>query len=666
MQSQSNQDRENIYRFLYEIWSNEFRRSMAGMDHQRRIMKDDLDDTAHHFIAVDDSDRILGCVRANILGKTKLSDSLQRHLQPEKLIELFTGNGVGYASHFAVAPEARGKTVASLLIAALYQHYLNEGVLVGISYCALNLVSFYYQLGYRPYTENFRIDVGIRVPVVHCLRDFTYLNEIKSPLARICIKDLNDHGATARKIAERFPDFKRPGFSRIPVHHLWARLAHATSTDTTRNDHLFFGLSAEEQQIVGHRLSEIAFASGEYVYHRGETERGMGVLLSGCLGVEVAAGEDSRIINVVFPGEPFGEIASISGVRRTASLVALENSQAFLLPFDFLDRIGRADMGLGLKLAKRLLKTIAGRFVNLTDEAVLLAGPSRLALRVNRPAEAAPADAGKVQGRAESYRFRTLGDQEGESKRLISQATIGADLEFAVLGGLGLADGAKVLDLGSGPGVTSLLIAQRLPKAIVTGVEPEDLLRQKAKTLVASQGLENRCRFLKGTGDRIPLGNGEVDFSYARLLFQHLSNPLEVLSEMRRVTRQGGIITILDVDDRSNIIHPAPKGLEDLEKRIAQVQAANGGDRYVGRKLHGYMHATGLHNIAVEAIPITAAVLGREAFFSIVYSFKRQVLERAGELDEQTAAIFAALEESIAMPTTFAMTTVFAAHATVP
>ncbi|OHE78086.1 MAG: hypothetical protein A2107_05085 [Verrucomicrobia bacterium GWF2_62_7] len=208
-------------------------------------------------------------------------------------------------------------------------------------------------------------------------------------------------------------------------------------------------------------------------------------------------------------------------------------------------------------------------------------------------------------------------------------------------------------------------MARRLPQATVIGVEPEDLLREKAEALIAGQGLAERCRFLKGTGDRIPLDDGTVDFSYARLLFQHLPNPLAVLGEMRRVTRRGGIVVILDVDDRTNIVHPPPPELASLEERIAAAQAAAGGDRHVGRKLLGYMHEIGLEEIGIEPIPITASALGRESFFSIVYSFKRQVLARAGNLDDRTAALFGALEELIRRPTTFAMTTVYVAHGVV-
>ena len=134
---------------------------------------------------------------------------------------------------------------------------------------------------------------------------------------------------------------------------------------------------------------------------------------------------------------------------------------------------------------------------------------------------------------------------------------------------------------------------------------------------------------------------------------------------MKRVTRRGGRIVVLDVDDDSNIVHPAPQGLEILERKIADAQAAAGGDRYIGRKLHGYMHEIGLEDIAVEHILITANALGHDVFFSIVYSFKRQVLERVGELDEQSLSIFNELKNSILRPSTFAMTTVFVAHGTV-
>jgi ubiquinone/menaquinone biosynthesis C-methylase UbiE/CRP-like cAMP-binding protein/GNAT superfamily N-acetyltransferase len=667
MQPKSQSDREKIYRFLYEIWSEEFGRSMEGMDHDLRLMKDALDETAVHFIAVDHSGRILGCVRANVLGTGTPPAAVRPHLKPLALVELFGEDRVGYCSHLAVAPDSRGRTVTSLLIVALSRFCLKEGIEVVVSYCALHFVAFYYQLGYRPYTENFRTDAAIRVPIAHCVRDRTYLQTIKSPLARLCPEPLDDGGAAASKLADRFPAFRVPAFSRTDAHHLWARLAHTTPSDTTHRDVVFFDkLSEEEWRVVNTWVSEITFSQGEHVYRRGEAERSLGVLISGSLGINASVSGVSRIVKVILPGEPFGEISSLEGGRQSADIVALEPSTACLLPHDFLQRVCRVNADLGLRLANRLLKIVANRFASLASVTTGETGAEVAAVKVGRPLLYQQPDRDEIENRIESYRFDRLGDPDKELRRLITQATLAEDIEFGLLERIGLSDGATFLDVGSGPGVTALLVAKRLPSAIIIGVEPEERLRTQAQSLVESQGVAARCRFLEGTGSRTQMADDTADFSYARLLFQHLPNPLEVLGEMRRVTRPGGTIVVLDVDDRTNIVYPPPAEMATIETRIAAAQTAAGGDRHVGRKLHGYLHTAGLENVGVELIPITAATIGRETFFSIVYSFKRQVLERAGEFDDQAAIFFAALKELILQPTTFATTTAFVAYGVVP
>lgn len=666
-QPRNSHDRERIYRFLYEIWSDEFSRTMDGMDHRHRLMKDSLDDTAQHFFAIDSSGGILGCVRINIIQASPLPEKLQTRLKTLDLVDLFTGREVGYISHFAVSAIARGKTVASLLIGALYRMCLALNLPAAISYCAPPLVSFYYQLGYRPYTENFTTDAGIRIPIVHCARDRHYLVQIRSPLSHLCDNELDDLGESARKMMGRFPAFRNPAFSRTQVHWLWARLAHEMPNDASeKKQALFEGLSPEELQIVTRHVSEITFSQGEYICRRGETEQWMGVLVSGSLGMEVVMNGVPKISSVISSGEPFGLIGILGPGQRAASLVAIEDSKAFLLPADFLERICRANGALGFKFAKRLLKTIAARFSDLAEATARGTLMPEDAAPAGCVSTELPASEKEVRDRIESYRFQSIGDRESELKRLIAQATIGEAMEFAALDRVGLRDGMRILDLGSGPGVTTFLMARRLPSANIIGVEPEDLLRSEAEALIEDRRIGGRCRFLKGTGDHIPLADGYVDFAYARLLFQHLPAPLDVLKEMMRVTRRDGTIVILDVDDRTNIIHPAPAGWEEMERRISDAQASGGGDRYVGRKLHGYLHEAGFRDVGVETVPISATALGRDAFFAIVYGFKRQVLHRAGEFDDRAAIFFDTLENLIRTPTTFAMTTVFLAHGRVP
>ena len=190
---------------------------------------------------------------------------------------------------------------------------------------------------------------------------------------------------------------------------------------------------------------------------------------------------------MILPGEPFGEIHSLCNVHRTTDLVAMEDSKALLLPADFLTHVSRGNSQLELKLTRRLLKTVTLRFANFANMAVYTVESSKSRLHIQTPALAHPTVSNEISHKVNSYRFDSLGDQEGEFKRLITQASIGEDIEFAALENLGLRDGTKILDLGSGPGVTSLLMAKRFPSAKITGVEPDDTLRKKADMLISSK-----------------------------------------------------------------------------------------------------------------------------------------------------------------------------------
>lgn len=384
LQAKTDSQRKALFRFLYEIYSTEFFRSMDGMNHEYRFLQDELDQTAQHFIAVDESGQVLGCVRGNILDIAQLPENLKTHLQINRLVDLFPGNQICYASHFAVAPNARGKTVASLLIKALYRYYLEHKIDVGVSYCALHYISFYYQLGYRPYGDSFSIDAGTRVPIIHCVRDKQYLDEIRSPLARLCPQNYDDYGEASDKLQKHFSKFKNPGFSRTQRHHLWARLAHtALTSEQNRLNLLFADLTEGEREIACHRGTELTFSQGAYIYRRGEKEKGMGVLLSGSLGIEFPVGKRRRIVNVILPGEPFGEIYSLSNGYRTTDLVALEDSTALLFSADYLEQINRKNRDIGFKITNRLLKIVASRFANFSDMAVYAAQVAKINIDKN-------------------------------------------------------------------------------------------------------------------------------------------------------------------------------------------------------------------------------------------------------------------------------------------
>ena len=93
---------------------------------------------------------------------------------------------------------------------------------------------------------------------------------------------------------------------------------------------------------------------------------------------------------------------------------------------------------------------------------------------------------------------------------------------------MGLQDGQEVLDLACGPGVISRLIAEAHPASRVTAMDLNGELLNAARQEVAAAGLE-QITFVQGDVYAPPLEPGRFDFIYARLLFQHLEDPLRAL-----------------------------------------------------------------------------------------------------------------------------------------
>lgn len=659
-------DKEALYDFLYQLWAGEFGRQMQGMDHERRRMFDELDGWATHFLALTEGGDIAGCARSNNLADGHLPPKLAEWLGTGELRGAFPAKQITFTSHLAVAPHKRGHTVASRLVAAVIQHLLRTGVTVDVSYSALNLVHMYYQLGSRPYLPSFRLPgAGVRQPLAYTPRDLEHLQEVGSPTARLVPSELDDDGLTALKLRRVFPEFRDPGFDRVSSAALWARVARTGPDPQVDEIGLLEGFTRPELELIAPHVVRQYFQAGQYIYRRGEREPGMGVVLSGSLGV--AVGEDGgHVVAVLGPSQPFGELQALGAGERSADVMALERSEVLLLPPDLVDRVWKTDKDLGFRLARRLLQVLGQRLVSSNGERLAVERSSARPARSPRPAVHAGQPDISELAPVESYAFASFEDHEEEIRRLSMQATVVASLEFPALQAAGLTDGMRVLDLGSGPGVFATTLTRRMPGCEVVGVELEPALREAAQALALRQGVAARCRFEAGAAQNIPLPDDHVDFSYARLLLQHLADPELVVSEMVRVTKPGGVVCILDADDHSIIIHPPVPGWDELQAKLQGVQAEMGGDRHVGRKLHGFLVNGGLQRVLVDVINVSPASIGPEAFYTIGFGFKHVLLERGGFWDEDAKAVFQQLRERVQEPTSFATYSGFVAHGVVP
>jgi ubiquinone/menaquinone biosynthesis C-methylase UbiE len=171
--------------------------------------------------------------------------------------------------------------------------------------------------------------------------------------------------------------------------------------------------------------------------------------------------------------------------------------------------------------------------------------------------------------------------------------------------------GHRVLDVGCGPGTDTISISQLVGSTgIVHGIDYDVEMIEKADQRAREAGVADRIMHRHGDAISLPYESNYFHSCRSERLFQHLSQPQRVLSEMFRVTRPGGWIVVLDSDHSSLSIDTDDVDIEWRLRRFHADRLLNG---YSGRQLFGLFRQQKLADIAVECFPvyITDYVLGR-------------------------------------------------------
>lgn len=101
--------------------------------------------------------------------------------------------------------------------------------------------------------------------------------------------------------------------------------------------------------------------------------------------------------------------------------------------------------------------------------------------------------------------------------------------------------GARVLDLGCGAGLDSLIAAQLAgPTGRVMGVDFSDSMLARAGEGAVVLGVN--VTFCRGDAEHLPLETGSVDVALVNGIFNLNPARSEIFSELARVVRPGGVV----------------------------------------------------------------------------------------------------------------------------
>ena len=170
-----------------------------------------------------------------------------------------------------------------------------------------------------------------------------------------------------------------------------------------------------------------------------------------------------------------------------------------------------------------------------------------------------------------------------------------------------LDDGAKILEIGCGPGALCSSLKRWYPEAEVIGLDPDSGFIEFAKSSVPN------AEFIEGYADALPFSDGSLDATISNTVAEHVE-PSEFFGEQYRVLKEGGVCLVLST--RHSISHTAPCIAEESarEKELWQKLSESAKENDEKFKVCGYpmteqeypaaMKKYGFRNITVDYVTV--------------------------------------------------------------
>jgi SAM-dependent methyltransferase len=153
-----------------------------------------------------------------------------------------------------------------------------------------------------------------------------------------------------------------------------------------------------------------------------------------------------------------------------------------------------------------------------------------------------------------------------------------------------------LLDVGAGPGTITGDLAVAVAPGRVTAVEATAAALDLTRAEIARRGLAN-VDFVVSDIHALDLPDNTFDVTHAHQVLQHVADPVAALTEMRRVTVDGGIVAARDGDYAAFTWFPESATLTEWLALYQAVARGNGGEPDAGRRLLSWAQEAGFTDI---------------------------------------------------------------------
>ncbi len=365
------EEREAIYRFRYSIYVEELKKGFLQVDHERRMIRDEDDESDGSVLFYTQSKgQVTGTVRAVIWRPGDAPPDVQRRFSfplfadIERLVTAET-------SRLLIDSSVRGALILPALAGAMYEYMISQDVMLVFAYCAPGLVRAYRKLGYRPYSGELVCNQdGVRVPLVGVLSDLEYLQRVGSPVVPL-VKQYFGPGKRAPLDLEPYAEVLDPGPLPFEVEPevVWEHLQKQLLNEDIGDERSRTFLDTLPETSIKKLASKgfmMEVPAERTIVRQDLVEKEMFFILDGAFVVEAGG----RIIAHLHRGDVFGEIALlVDEGRRTATIRSLTAGRVLVLRRRFLVELMEDDPQLSSRILFNLSRILAERMAGLLADA---------------------------------------------------------------------------------------------------------------------------------------------------------------------------------------------------------------------------------------------------------------------------------------------------------
>jgi SAM-dependent methyltransferase len=193
-----------------------------------------------------------------------------------------------------------------------------------------------------------------------------------------------------------------------------------------------------------------------------------------------------------------------------------------------------------------------------------------------------------------------LGTGDEEFARLEFPHEVWGERTRAFLDRVGVRAGARVLDVGCGPGFVSLELAERVgAQGRVVALDESPRWRELLEVAIQRRGL-SQMEARTARLEEAALEPGQYDLIFARWVLSFVPDPRAAVVRLAGALAPGGVLAVQDYNHEGLSLFPRSEGFIAAVRALREWYSRSGGDVWVAGRLPSDFQAAGLESIDLK------------------------------------------------------------------